>query len=454
MMAPWAAVRSALLCCRGAPPSAVPSAASIFASALPSAPSLGAAAPRAIWNDASQGQANGTPAAPTGAGQQPHSFYDSTVQEYALMPIKMLEFGLTVRKDRSQRLRSARYVQRELPRRLARRLMDLQLLPYIVVTNPHIRRVYDAYYHAFQTLRLQQPVLDEAQNADFTRLLKRLVDEHAPMLDSLAHGLRECASKPIIGGRLKLDGFFDNMLRSRISRRVLAEQHIQLSRPSLDHIGVIATQLSMYDTVDFAAQRTRQVCTETYGRSPEVIVSGDVRAVMPYIPMHLDYMLYELLKNASRAVMECHLRSTRKGRSLPPVQVALCEGEGDMTIRISDRGGGISDADMERVWQYGYTTSSSVDESAKQEEGLGFGHQLSNAADAGRRRYRMAGLGFGLPLSRVYARYFGGDLALKALPGYGVDAYLTLKRLQDHDWKEQLDEYSGDHVLTEPPPSA
>lgn len=42
-----------------------------------------------------------------------------------------------------------------------------------------------------------------------------------------------------------------------------------------------------------------------------------------------------------------------------------------------------------------------------QEEGLGFGHQLSNAADAGRRRYRMAGLGFGLPLSRVYARYFG-----------------------------------------------
>lgn len=31
--------------------------------------------------------------------------------------------------------------QAELPKRLARRLMDLQLLPYIVVNNPNIKRV-------------------------------------------------------------------------------------------------------------------------------------------------------------------------------------------------------------------------------------------------------------------------------------------------------------------------
>ena len=28
-----------------------------------------------------------------------------------------------------------------------------------------------------------------------------------------------------------------------------------------------------------------------------------------------------------------------------------------------------------------------------------------------------AGLGFGLPLSRLYARYFGGDLRLVNMPG-------------------------------------
>ena len=48
------------------------------------------------------------------------------------------------------------------------------------------------------------------------------------MLDALAAGLRECNSKPFVGQKLQLNGFLDNMLTSRISRRVLAEQHINL----------------------------------------------------------------------------------------------------------------------------------------------------------------------------------------------------------------------------------
>ncbi len=51
-----------------------------------------------------------------------------------------------------------------------------------------------------------------------------------------------------------------------------------------------------------------------------------------------------------------------------------------------------------------------------------------------------AGLGFGLPLSRLYARYFHGDLALHVVPGYGTDAYLTVRRLEEGEWQEQLDE--------------
>ena len=48
------------------------------------------------------------------------------------------------------------------------------------------------------------------------------------MLDALAAGLRECNSKPFVGAKLQLNGFLENMLTSRISRRVLAEQHINL----------------------------------------------------------------------------------------------------------------------------------------------------------------------------------------------------------------------------------
>ena len=33
-----------------------------------------------------------------------------------------------------------------------------------------------------------------------------------------------------------------------------------------------------------------QVCTETYGFSAEVVCTGNLRASIPYIPIHIDYM--------------------------------------------------------------------------------------------------------------------------------------------------------------------
>ena len=42
--------------------------------------------------------------------------------------------------------------------------MDLQFLPYIVVTNPYIKRVYNAYHHAFHTLR-QMPEVNLPRHA-------------------------------------------------------------------------------------------------------------------------------------------------------------------------------------------------------------------------------------------------------------------------------------------------
>ena len=45
----------------------------------------------------------------------------------------------------------------------------------------------------------------------------------------------------------------------------------------------------------------------------------------------------------------------------------------------------------------------------------------------------LAGLGYGLPISRAYARYFGGDLTLMSMEGFGTDAFVYRSRLGDHD---------------------
>ncbi len=78
------------------------------------------------------------------------------------------------------------------------------------------------------------------------------------MLDALAAGLRECSGKPFVGPKLQLDDFLDSMLRSRISRRVIAEQHLNLAKRRPGYIGVICTDLSLAEAIDFAVQRTKQ----------------------------------------------------------------------------------------------------------------------------------------------------------------------------------------------------
>jgi pyruvate dehydrogenase kinase 2/3/4 len=41
----------------------------------------------------------------------------------------------------------------------------------------------------------------------------------------------------------------------------------------------------------------------------------------------------------------------------------------------------------------------------------------------------LAGYGYGIPLSRLYARYFHGDLVINSFEGYGSDAIVYLKVL-------------------------
>jgi hypothetical protein len=220
-------------------------------------------------------------------------------------------------------------------------------------------------------------------------------------------------------------------------------------------------------------------------------------------------MLYELLKNASRAVVERQIKLRKRRENyttsnisdieqfsttnvtsnirFPPIHVRICGGTDDVTLRISDQGGGIPVHLLKKVWEFGWTdldsnsniveeenSSSGVyrdelfnfegqsnglrreglglDSTTRNGSGSGTGHSVGginspgavpidfNPSPAATGRFRMAGLGFGLPLSRLYARYFGGDLRILSMPGYGVDAFLYLKGLvaegKRADWAE------------------
>ena len=164
------------------------------------------------------------------------------------------------------------------------------------------------------------------------------------------------------------------------------------------------------------------MCERALGDAPDVEIIGPGGFTFPYIPSYLHHMLFELLKNSMRAVVERH----GVGNNLPNVRVVISGGSGaeDVVIKVADEGGGIPRSEVDRVWKYMYTTAPPV---------------LLEDANAARdfgTETPLAGMGYGLPLSRLYARYWGGELQVISMEGYGTDAYLHLRL--DGDTQESI----------------
>jgi pyruvate dehydrogenase kinase 2/3/4 len=144
---------------------------------------------------------------------------------------------------------------------------------------------------------------------------------------------------------------------------------------------------------------------------------------MSYIPSHLYYILFELIKNSMRATAEHHkaLRNEDDLEDLPPVIIIIGSSgrSEDVSIKVSDQGGGIPRSYIKRAFNYLFTTAPPA---FQQEMVTGEDMQSSG------RFSPLAGLGYGLPVARQYARYFGGGLKIMSVEGYGTDAYIYLNR--------------------------
>lgn len=301
-----------------------------------------------------------------------------------------------------------------------------------------------------------------------------LVQTHSNTISILARGFLE-ARKYI--SAVEVTKFLDEHLRARIGTRLIAEQHIALHFSSKPHcelsgqepdsdpsyIGVIDTKLKPADIIRHCEGLVGDICEYKYGVRPTVDIKGDVDTTLAHIPMHLEYIITELLKNSFRATIE-------KGNERHPVEVTIApapeelrakdnaitnhdQGSVDaasgaqkpanaasanirpldkstpgVTIRIRDRGGGIPPAAYAKLWDYGFTTFNEQEimdmtsgGGSNSDDGL---NALSNAGGDGN---SLAGMGYGLKLGRAYAEYFGGGIRVQSLLGWGTDVYLSLR---------------------------
>ena len=324
----------------------------------------------------------------------------SLIGQYATKPLAPLTLSrlLDIAKARDVTA-CALYVHNELPARLARRVAAIQKLPYIVGVNPFIENVGNLYRQSFHSLLDLEEPKDESSQQGFTKTLDELFHSHQHVIANLAQGFMEC-------GRYmtKEDAkhFLDNMIHARIGIRglsfdiVLAEHYLSLQYHRDHWMGVVNTQTHPAQLISQTCRHVQDLCDVNFGSSPEFEIIGHKDTTLAYIPVHMEYIFMELLKNAFRATVEF---SQKMGRyDHPPVEISICRGESDVIVRIRDQGGGIPQQDLSRVWDYSYTT---VPQSTDDEDFLTVQARLNLQHGTGG---PIAGLGFGLPMSRIYGK--------------------------------------------------
>lgn len=286
--------------------------------------------------------------------------------------------------------------------------------------NGHGRPTLSRRYYVAADDGQEWPPELSAYNIKFAEALERIKRRHDSVVTTVAQGILEYKRKR---QRMQIDNkiqaFLDRFYMSRIGIRILIGQHIALTdqrqRSDPNYVGIICTKTNVHDLAQEAIENARFVCEDHYGLfdAPKIQLVCNPDISFMYVPGHLSHMLFETLKNSLRAVVETHGQDKE---AFPVTKLIVAEGKEDITIKISDEGGGIPRSAIPLVWTYMYTT---VDQTPSLDPDF-------NKSDF---KAPMAGFGYGLPISRLYARYFGGDLKLISMEGYGTDVYLHLNRL-------------------------
>lgn len=327
----------------------------------------------------------------------------------------------------------------------ARRLRTFRNLPYLVMLNPSISESYNMYLQSLSILlkALSRSISSLDENEAFSdNVLSEFMEIHADALPTLSKGFGEVMHL-ISPGQVK--GFLDQHLIERISMRLIAHQHVQLTNALRSgtyekggsYNGIIKL-LNIREVIRKNAEHVNDLFLMKYDQTVSVEIDTNLRPgnfwtskdepenysrsdsiLFPYIEYHLDYILQELFKNSFRAHIESQVPD--------PVRVTVSTSTKDksfMELRIRDKGKGIPPNIINHMFDYSFTTYDS---------GEGDSYKTLNVPP-GLGGNTVAGMGYGLPLLKSYIEIFNdtlkGDAEIKGLLsvqtywGWGTDVYL------------------------------
>ncbi|CAF1026140.1 unnamed protein product [Rotaria sordida] len=320
---------------------------------------------------------------------------------------------------------SYKFLRVELLVRWSHMRKEMNYIPGRLLEMPsfkHINSLYDQSFSEILAFKNVEPTATTLRN--FTETLVGIRRRHADIVPTFARvnnaymEMEQTGPVDLIE-KNRLQYFYDRIFINRIGIRTLIYQHTLLfgneSPPTSQQVGIIDPYCDVARVVQDAYATAKRLFERASYRVPDVEITSynarqneDSQVTVVYIPAHIYHITFELLKNSLRATIERH---GLDAKTYPSVRVHIVKGHEDLTIEIADRGGGVSRSKLSHLFHYMYSTAPKP--------------QIESTGDA--KGTPIAGLGYGLPIARLYAKYFQGNIALASVEGLGTWAYISIK---------------------------
>lgn len=303
----------------------------------------------------------------------------------------------------NNKLLRTQFLHKELPIRISQRIIELNQLPFNLLKLNSMSKVYNLYNDTFRKLinfRLPKSI-DESNK--YSKLLDNIYKEHADINNDIANAL-------ILYNKnykmTKYDEDFINKIlynfyMSRLSIRFLIKQHLIINKNNL--FGLINEKCNPYNLTKNIIMNIEQMSYIIYKRYPNITINNDsYEDNFIYIDSHIEYIVTEILKNSVRSTMEF-------GHNTSNINIDIKLVKNELIIKISDNGLGFNRKKLNQLFNFTYSNA-----------------LIDNYID---KKTIIAGYGHGLGLSRIYSRYFGGDLIIVPFEGVGCDVYIYLSKI-------------------------
>lgn len=315
------------------------------------------------------------------------------------------------------------HIYNELPIRLANRVTDLNNLPFGLSHNHSINKVREWYITSCLELFDVKEPKTETEINDYKNIIENIYNRHSNTLMTVSKGLHELKHDKKISNieQPTMQKFLNRFYTNRTEIRIILEQYISLfENHKNNNFGIVNLKTSPYDIISNVIQSIQYICDKN---KFDIILDDVIKLNInkninfPSVDMYLHHILFELIKNSVKAVLEKKDKNTHFYK--PHIEISIFDIDKNcLFLKIEDNGIGIKDENIEKIWYYSFSTSKIDSQQLIDDTDFSIFTPLS-------------GFGYGLPITDIYLNFFNSsnhNIKIESQYLEGTTVYMYLRK--------------------------